>query len=313
MNPVPTLGVKPLKVELEPIGKMLDNVRRFEGYGGRDLVIELFKKAGLTGLWKLRMFDTFKSSGRTPSVQVRRPDTHGVIIWWKPGSNDSGMRSELMVTKDCGLTTEQVYHKLKAVAEGNAQGPPPPNDDRDYAMIRLVNRANAASWGVRDAFVNDIHGQLVKRPVEGLKVNVLDDTHEILEDMADRGLLYEDGNVFRVGRLGQELQYRMEEAQREKDEAANPPPQNPQVAPPAPAAPPKPMDPLEAVMAYREKLVRLANLPEELAKIRDLRTRLKAEIDAKVEEYNRLEVEEKELLAFDVEALALLLGPPKGK
>jgi hypothetical protein len=300
------VGVKPLRVELEPVGKMLDNVRRFEGYGGRDLVIELFKKAGLTGLWKLRMFDTFKSSGRTPSVQVRRPDTHGVIIWWKPGSNDSGMRSELLVTKDTGMSPDQVYHKLKAAAEGNAQGPPPPNDDRDYAMIRLVNRANAASWEMRDAFVGDIHGQLVKRPVEGLKVNVLDDTHEILEDMADRGLLYEDGNVFRVGRLGQELQYRMEEAQRPADDPA---PQVPQAAP-APAPPSHPMDPLEALKAYQAQLARLANLPAEVEKIRQRRIEIGNEVSKLRSEDEQLAADEKRLLSIDVEALALLLGPP---
>jgi len=53
--------------------------------------------------------------------------------------------------------------------------------------------------------------------------------------------------------------------------------------------------------------------PKELEKIRARRADLQKQMDAMVEEYNRLETEEKELLAFDVEALALLLGPPKGK
>lgn len=297
------IGAKPLRVELDPVGKQQENLRRFEGYGGKDVIVELLKKAGLTGTWKVRMFDTFKSSGRTPTVQIRRSDTHGVIIWWKPGSNDSGMRSELMVTRDCGFSPEQIYHKLKAVAEGHQPGLPARDDRTDYAVIKLVNRANAASFGDRMSFVGDIHGQLLKRPPDGVKVHVPDDTLDILEDMADRGILYEDGHVFRVGRLGQELQFRMDPAPVEVAPV-------PVIPPAAAAALPVPTDPLTAIRAYQAQLARLANLPEEIEKLRKRRLEISEQILELTAEDGRLIVEEKQLLCFDVEALALLLGPP---
>lgn len=299
---------KPLKVELEATGHNAPNVLKFEREGGKDLAIELLKRAGLSGLWKVRMTEHFKCTGRTPAVQVRRPAGHGVVVWFKPGSNDTGMKAEVVVTRDCGFSPEALYKKLRGVSDAQEQTPQPPSEARDYALIKLVNRANAAVWGVRDAFVGDIHGQLVKRPPEGLKVNVIDDTHEILEEMADRGLLYEDGFVFRVARLGQELQFRMEPPMLEVPELKPAKPANPQ-----PPAPVQPLDPLEAIKAYQVQLARLANLPEEVEKIRRRRIEIGAEVTKLTAEDDALAVDERRLLSVDIEALALLLGPPTEK
>lgn len=106
-----------LEVKLEMVGRPLDQAERFRRNHGQDLVYDLLKDADLHGVWTFKLITSFKSSGRTPPIQVRRPEQGGVHLWVKPGSNDSGMKGTLVNRQHSGMTNQELYEKLKVAAE----------------------------------------------------------------------------------------------------------------------------------------------------------------------------------------------------
>lgn len=106
----------PFRLEIESALKSGDSAtqgREFDRHRGDRLVADLLIRAGFTtGTWTFRIIEGVRCSSHTPAIQVRRPEVNGVILHVKPGDNGSGVKGVLIVTRDKGVTPDEVYQRL---------------------------------------------------------------------------------------------------------------------------------------------------------------------------------------------------------
>jgi hypothetical protein len=319
--------VAPLQLSVESLGRQDNVVTRFNQYRGKDLMLDVLRSAGLGGSWRLQIQDTFKSSGGTPPVQIRRADKHGVIVWLKPGSNDSGVRCVLFVTKDHG-TPQDVYDRLKAaVASPPDTADLNPLDEKLAAtLIERVQLLNAEAAYGKDAYAKVLFEKLVARPIEGLPVANPAHLSQILDDLVERKLLYVDptGAAYKVGRTGAEAVFHMHEADgtlEDVDElaavfgdivapAAPPPPPSPTPAAP-PVGPPARTaagEALRLLETKKSKIQALLLIPEKATKLKARRDEILKQLEALSKELSAIDEAERKLMdGVDVDALAVLL------
>lgn len=191
--------------------------------GGSRLLADLLHKAGLAnGRWTYRILTAYSTSAMTPRIQVRGPDpkAHGVKINLRPGVNNSAAKGVLFVTKDRGLTPEQVSEKLTTVTSqmypvGRKLDPtrplepvpPVPEeiilvDSETELILMAVLEISAKDYGFGNlgayfTKLRDTLGNGYDRPQEDLR--------EIVQLLNDDGLLTRRGTYYDVSDTGREF------------------------------------------------------------------------------------------------------------
>jgi hypothetical protein len=198
-----------LEVKVEALGNCMIQADRFKRNHGHDLIYDLLKDADLTGLWTFKIVSSFKSSGRTPPVQVRRPEQNGVHLWFKPGSNDSGIKGTL-INRHPTLSHQQLYEKLKEAVAKDADSVPDTVAHIEFTLPDedAVLILDAVSEVCADPRAYDGMNDFVEKIVEKLDNDEDADGAywvEALEHLVDRKLLVDRRTFYELTGYGKEM------------------------------------------------------------------------------------------------------------
>lgn len=298
---------QPFKLEVTSLGTQPNTVDRFRRYHGPDLLAELLEQAGLAqGAWTFRISAAVKASGRTPPIQVRRVESAGVHLWLKPGSNDSGVKGTLLVTKDKELSNEEVYRRLTETVDRQAvldrkraQPETVPHvelfvdDDDARLLLTAVHEARTLACPDVPAFVRVI--------AEKMSSEAADPSYwlEALEVLVDRGWLVDKKTHYQVTPPGFAFL------------EGGPGPAAANGAAPMPAEPTPPPPVAKLLVAHKDKLAHLVALANSLAKLHAHREQIAKDTlqaELRLAELKRAAAEDEEQerrLTQDVDADAL--------
>jgi len=297
----------PLTVVIEAAGQSrFTGLRRdFERSHGAGQLEDVLRKAGFDhGRWALRILNGVRACNETPFIQVRRFTTDGVHLHLKPGGPDTGTKAILLVTKDKGVSPEQVFERLKDAVfkDRGAVGGRGKSVDHvefrlDDAQTDLVLRAvQWTEFKVGDELAHYL-GRLGQRLLDD-GIADADENYalEAAEHLVDRGLLADRKTYYALTDAGEE-RVGMAAAIR------NPRPDNG-------------TSPADLLIHNRDRLLQLATAGEELEKLRrqqeDIQKQV-AETEALLARLrvNLLDVRQREqdiTHGLDVKALQRLLG-----
>lgn len=184
---------------------------RFFGNHGPNMLVTFLQEAGLDyGTWVFRIQESFRVSGRTPPIQVRRPVINGVSLWLKPGDNGSGVKGILLVTKDKNKTPEEVYKILDTMLKKERSQVADSNcvdhidlDIDDLTMVLLLEAVDevvtAGLFQSMNTFVDKVARKMAKDDV-----NV---AHwlEVMEHAVCQGLLEDKKTHYLITKKGLEF------------------------------------------------------------------------------------------------------------
>lgn len=304
----------PLSIKVESLKKdHSDLVTMFDRSRGRDHLATLLAEIGITdGEWLFRVCDTYKTRSTPAPLQVRRADVTGVHIWMKFGDNASGVKGVLVVTRDKGITPDELYRALasKMRADEPFAGQPrsslprfvDPSPEIVALVLTAANDLATRHWATLDGFL-----AAMLEVVEGGDLLTPADLLEVLETLVDKGLMSAHKTSYSVTQDGQA---RLDTTEKEPVVAAPTAPPAPAPKAPAPVTVPATDDTdiVAIVTRHKAKLERLLKLPELVAGSRAKQRELKAQIAKLMEELEKETAKEKAVvMECDPEALKLLL------
>src|SRR5215471_16719767 len=270
----------PLAVVIETAGqsRFTGLKKDFERSRGASQLEDVLRLAGFDrGRWALRILNGVRACGETPFIQVRRFTADGVHLHLRPGGPDTGTKAILLVTKDKGVSPEQVFERLRAAVFKDRGASAAGSKAVDHVDFRLDDLQTdvvlrAVQWTefkIGDElaqYLGRLGQRLLDDGVDGADENY---ALEAAEHLVDRGLLADRKTYYALTDAGEE---RVGLAAVIRN-----PVKNGATASPA-----------DLLIRNRERLLQLATAGEELGKLRQQQEGIQRQIATAEAELARL-------------------------